>query len=205
MGKFSLKGHFPILEFKFMRGPMVLIKIGDRQLELRKAVRHQGKYFITKEGVFELDGEYSYNLAGQQLLIYNLFNSKPISIAGIEKVQKLYRDRKAAILVRELERINNAVESGAEKKYTDPIHAMAELYKGKPEELSRQTQKYLIDSRLFDKDDLKLLNTEKMNSKNVNKGLSLKVPTIIPLLLMSLIAITIVGIMSQVNPLRWFS
>ena len=205
MGRFSLKGHFPILEFKLMRGPMVLIKIGDRQLELRKAVRHQGKYFITKEGVFELDGEYSYNLAGQQLLIYNLFNSKPISIAGIEKVQKLYRDRKAAILVRELERINNAVESGAEKKYTDPIHAMAELYKGKPEELSRQTQKYLIDSRLFDKDDLKLLNTEKMNSKNVNKGLSLKVPTIIPLLLMSVIAISIVAIMSQVNPLRWFS
>jgi len=205
MGKFSLKGHFPILEFKFMRGPMVLIKIGDRQLELRKATRHQGKYFITKEGVFELDGEYSYNLAGQQLLIYNLFNSKPISITGIEKVQKLYRDRKASVLVRELERINNAVESGAEKKYTDPIHAMAELYKGKPEELSRQTQKYLIDSRLFDKDDLKLLNTEKMNSKNVNKGLSLKVPTIIPLLLMSVIAMTIVGIMSQVNPLKWFN
>ena len=184
---------------------MVLIKIGDRQLELRRAVRHQGKYFITKEGVFELDGEYSYNLAGQQLLIYNLFNSKPISITGIEKVQKLYRDRKASVLVRELERINLAVESGAEKKYTDPIHAMAELYKGKPEELSRSTQKYLIDSRLFDKDDLKLLNTEKMNSKNVNKGLSLKVPTIIPLLLMSVIAMSIVGIMTQVNPLKWFN
>jgi len=205
MGKFSLKGHFPILEFKLMRGPMVLMKIGDRQLELRKAVRHQGKYFITKDGVFELDGEYSYNLAGQQVLIYNLFNAKPISISGIERVQQLYRDKKASVLVRELERINSAVESGAEKKFTDPIHAMAELYKGRPEELSRQTQKYLIDSRLFDKDDLKLLNTEKMNSKNVNKNLSMKVPTIIPSLLMMVIGISVVLIMSQFNPLRWFS
>ena len=205
MGTFSMPGHFPILEFKLMKGPMVLMKIGDRQLELRRAVRHQGKYFITKDGVFELDGEYSYNLAGQQVLIYNLFNSKPISITGIERVQQLYRDKKASVLVRELERINSAVESGAEKKFTDPIHAMAELYKGRPEELSRQTQKYLIDSRLFDKDDLKLLNTEKMNSKNVNKNLSAKVPTIIPSLLMMVIGISVVLIMSQFNPLRWFS
>lgn len=127
MGKFSLKGHFPILEFKLMRGPMILLKIGDRQIELRRAIRHQGKYFITKDGVFELDGEYSYNLAGQQVLIYNLFNSKPISLTGIERVQQLYREKKAGLLVRELERINSAVESGAIKKYTDPIHAMAEL------------------------------------------------------------------------------
>jgi len=204
-GKFSLKGHFPILEFKLMKGPMVLMKIGDRQLELRKATRHQGKYFLTKEGVFELDGEYSYNLSGQQLLIYNLFNSKPISIGGIERVQQLYREKKASLLVRELERINSAVEASAGKMhYQDPIHAMAELYKGKPDELSRQTQKFLIDSRLFDKDDLKLLNTDKMNCKNVNRGLSLKVPTILPTLLMAVMAICGLLIMTQVNPLKWF-
>lgn len=185
-----------------MRGPMVFIKIGDRQIELRKATRHQGKYFLTKDGVFELDGEYSYSLQGQQCLIYNLFNSKPISLQGIEKVQKLYRERKAGVLVRELERINSAIESGAEKKYTDPIHAMAELYKGKPEELSAQDQKYLIDSRIFDKDDLKLLNTAKMNSKNVNSGLSLKVPTILPIVLMGCIGVGIVVLMSQLNPFK---
>lgn len=205
MGKFSLKGHFPILEFKLMRGPMILLKIGDRQIELRRAIRHQGKYFITKDGVFELDGEYSYNLAGQQVLIYNLFNSKPISLTGIERVQQLYREKKAGLLVRELERINSAVESGAIKKYTDPIHAMAELYKGRPEELSTSAQKYLIDSRLFDKDDLKLLNTEKMNSKNVNRGLSNRVPTIIPTLLMMCIAMALLVVMTQINPLKWFT
>ena len=204
MGKFALKGHFPVLEFKLMRGPMIFLKVGDRQIELRKAIRHQGKFFLTKDGVFELDGEYSYNLLGNQCLIYNLFNSKPISLQGIEKVQQLYRNRKASILVKELERINSAIESGAEKKYTDPIHAMAELYKGRPEQLSEYDQKYLIDSRVFDKDDLKLFNTDKMNSKNVNRGLSTKVPTMLPTLLMMGVAIVVMLVMTQVNPLKWF-
>jgi len=187
-----------------MKGPMIFLKIGDRQIELRKAIRHQGKYFLTRDGVFELDGEYAYTLSGQQCLIYNLFNSKPISLQGIEKVQKLYRQKKAGILVKELERINNAIEAGAEKKYTDPIHAMAELYKGKPEELSAQDQKYLIDSRVFDKDDLKLQNTAMMQAKNVNVRLSAKVPTIIPTLLMMGIAITGLLLLTQINPLKWF-
>jgi len=204
MGRFSLKGHFPILEFKLMRGPMIFMKVGDRQIELRKAVRQQGKFFLTKEGVFELDGEYAYNLSGQQCLIYNLFNSKPISLQGIEKIQKLYRTRKAGILVKELERINTAIESSAEKKYTDPIHAMAELYKGRPDQISESDQKFLIDSRVFDKDDLKLQNTAMMNAKNVNKGLSLKVPTILPTLIMGALALVLVLVMTQVNPLKWF-
>jgi len=188
-----------------MRGPMVLLKVGDRQLELRRAVRHQGKYWITKEGVFELDGEYSYELLGQQLLFYNLFNSKPISLQGIERLQQLYRERKASTLVREIGRINGALEaSSAGKKFTDPIHALSELYKGKMDELSQTDMKYLIDHKVFDKDDLKLLNISKMNSKNVDKGMSLKVPTILPSLLMMGIGVSIVGLMSLINPLKWF-
>jgi len=57
---------------------------------------------------------------------------------------------------------------------------------------------------LFDKDDLKLLNTDKMNCKNVNRGLSLKVPTILPTLLMAVLAICGLLVMTQVNPLKWF-
>lgn len=182
----------------------MFMKIGDRQIELRKVVREQGKFFKTKEGVFELDGEYAYSLSGQQCLIYNLFNSKPISLQGIEKVQKLYRTKQAGLLVKELERINTAIESSAEKKYTDPIHAMAELYKGKPDQISETDQKFLIDSRIFDKDDLKLQNTAMMSSKNVNKGLSLKVPTILPTILMGVFAIVLVLVMTQINPLKWF-
>jgi len=182
---------------------MVLLKIGDRQLELRRANRVQGKYWITKEGVFELDGEYSYELVGQQLLFYNLFNAKPISLQGIERVQQLYREKKAAVLVREVERINTALEaSTGELKVTDPILALAELYKGKIDNLSQDDMKYLIDHKVFDKDDLKLLNISKMNSKNVDKGLSLKVPTVLPALLMMLIGLSIVGLMSLVNPFK---
>ena len=204
MGRFALKGHFPILEFKLMRGPMVFMKVGDRQIELRKVTRHQGKFFLTKDGVFELDGEYAYNLSGQQCLIYNLFNSKPISLQGIEKVQALYREKKASKLVKELERINTAIEASAQKKWTDPIHAMAELYEKKPEEITEEDQKYLIDSRIFDKSDLKLLNTTKMNSRNVDEGLSLKVPTVLPTIIMMALAITGLLVMTQINPLKWF-
>lgn len=183
---------------------MVFMKVGDRQIELRKVVRHQGKFFLTKEGVFELDGEYAYTLSGQQCLIYNLFNAKPISLQGIEKIQNLYRNKQAGLLVKELERINTAIETSAEKKYSDPIHAMAELYKGKPDQISEADQKYLIDSRVFDKDDLKLQNTAMMNAKNVNQGLSLKVPTILPTILMMGLAITALVLMTQINPLKWF-
>lgn len=204
MGRFSLKGHFPILEFKLLKGPMIFMKVGDRQIELRRAIRHQGKFFIIKDGVFELDGEYGYNLGGQSCLFYNLFNSKPISIQGIEKLQILYRQRKASVIVRELDRINTAIESSIERKFGDPIHAMAELYSRRPEELNHREQQFLINYRTFDKDDLKLLNTDKMNGKKVDVGLSLKVPTILPLLLMSIIGIGIVILMTQFNPLKWF-
>lgn len=184
---------------------MVLLKVGDRQLELRRANRVQGKFWITKEGVFELDGEYSYELVGQQLLFYNLFNAKPISLQGIERVQNLYREKKAALLVREVERINSALEaSTGNLKVTDPILALAELYKGRIEHLTQNDMKYLIDHKIYDKDDLKLLNIAKMNSKNVDKGLSLKVPTILPSVLMMFIGITVVGLMSMINPLKWF-
>lgn len=185
-----------------MRGPIVILKSGDRNLEIRKVTRHQGKYFLTKEGVFELDGEYAYELSGQTCLFYNLYNSKPIYLQGIEKVQELYRRKKADVLVRELERINSAIEAGNEKKFVDPINAMKELYSKKPEELSQNDQKFLIDSRTYDKDDLKLLNTAKMNSKNVNYGLSGKLPTILPMMILMGIAVGIVLVMRTFNPLK---
>lgn len=187
-----------------MKGPIVFTKVGDRQLEIRKAIRHQGKFWQTSDAVFELDGEYSYELIGQQCLFYNMFNAKPISLQGIERVQQLYRERKAGNLVKEIERINNALEMASEKKYTDPLHALAELYKGKIEEISQQDMKFLIDYKVFDKDDLKLANITKMNAKKMNVGNSLKIPTILPILLMMSIVIPILLIMTQINPLKWF-
>ncbi len=205
MGRFSLTGHLPILEIKLMKGPIVFLKVGDRQIEVRKVVRHQGKFFQTRDGVFELDGEYAYNASGQSVMFYNLYNSKPISLVGIEKLQKLYREKKAHVIVRELGRINSAIEASAEKHYTDPISAMKELYSKAPVDLSQSDQKFLIDYRIFDKNDLKLLNTSKMNSKNVNTGISSKVPTILPMMLLMGIAIGIVVVMTKFNPLNYIS
>lgn len=205
MGKFSLTGHFPILEFKAMKGPMIFLKSGDRQIELRKAVRHQGKFFQTNDAVFELDGEYSYNAGGQSALFYNLYNSKPISLIGIEKIQRLYRQRKAHLIVRELSRIDTAIEASAEKHYTDPIKAMKELYSKIPEEITQADQKFLIDYRTFDKNDLKLQNVTKMNAKKVNTGMSTKVPTILPMMIIAGIAIAVVVFMMKFNPLNYIN
>lgn len=205
MGRFSLTGHMPILEMKLMKGPMIFLKVGDRQIEIRKAIRHQGKYFQTKDGVFELDGEYSYNASGQTIMFYNLFNAKPISITGIEKIQKLYRDKKAHLIVRELERINSAIEASAEKHFTDPINAMKELYAKKPDEISQGDQKFLIDYRTFDKNDLKLQNTQMMNARKVNTGMSAKVPTVLPILMLMGIALGAIVFMTKFNPLNYIS
>lgn len=188
-----------------MKGPIVITKVGDRQIEIRRAIRQQGKFWMTADAVFELDGEYSYELIGQQCLFYNMFNAKPISLQGIEKIQQLYRERKAGTIVREIERINNALEMSADKKYTDPIHALSELYKGKIDEISQGDMKFLIDYKVFDKDDLKLLNIAKMNAKKKNFGLSSKVPTVLPILVMMGIVIPILFVMTQFNPLRWFN
>ncbi len=203
MPNFSLTGHIPILELKLMKGPIIFLKSGDRQIEIRKAVRHQGKFFQTKDGVFELDGEYSYNAGGQSILFYNLFNSKPISLTGIEKIQTLYREKKAHLIVKELSRIDTAIEASAEKHYTDPINAMKELYAKKPEDISQHDQKFLIDYRTFDKNDLKLQNTAKMNAKKVNTGMSNKVPTILPMMILMGIAIGAIVFMTKFNPLKF--
>ena len=81
MVNFSLKGHIPFLEIRIMHGPMVFLKNGDRNIEIRKVQRVQGKFWESKDGVFELDGEYEYKLFGQAIYFFNFFNSKPISIS----------------------------------------------------------------------------------------------------------------------------
>jgi hypothetical protein len=200
MGKFALKGHFPILEFKLMRGPMVFLKVGDRQIEIRKANRIQGKYFQTQEGIFELEGEYEYRLMGQSCYIHNLYNSKPISLSGIEKIQRLYRNNKAELVTKELDRINTAIQSATGMgAYVDPIKAMKEIQKHTPDELSRDDQKFLVDYKTFDKDDLKLLNIQKMTDKRVHSGMSTKVSAILPMLIL------MGGVMGTIVAMRFFN
>ena len=92
LNQIGLISHFPIWEFINSPSPLVLVKIGDRQIDLINAKRINGKFFHTKLGVFELDGEYENTMMGQPFYIHNLQNSKPISLRHIEKLQNLYRD-----------------------------------------------------------------------------------------------------------------
>ena len=50
----------PLFEIKVAGKPIDIIKSGDRQLQFVKVKKFHSKYFSTKEGIFEIDDEYSY-------------------------------------------------------------------------------------------------------------------------------------------------
>lgn len=200
MPSFALKGQIPILEMKAFQGPFVFLKVGDRQLEIRQVKRVQGKFWESSDGVFELDGEYEYKLWGSAVYFYNLYNSKPISISGIEQVQKIYRERKMSRLVTALQEIYDAVK-GEKKGIYSPIHALKKLSEVETG-LPLEDQKFLVDYISYNKDDLKLQNIKEMTQKKLNMNLSMKIITIFPMLIFAGIGITAVVIMRFANPLK---
>jgi hypothetical protein len=76
---------------------------------------------------------------------------------------------------------------------------MKEIQKVTPEELSRDDQKFLVDYKTFDKDDLKLLNIQKMSDKRVQAGMSTRVSAILPLLIL------MGGVMGTIVTMRFFN
>ena len=50
----------PLFEMKIAGRPIAIIKSGDRQLQFVKIKKFHSKYFSTKDGIFEIDDEYSY-------------------------------------------------------------------------------------------------------------------------------------------------
>jgi hypothetical protein len=198
---FSLKGHFPIMEFNTRGSPMIILKSGDRQLEVYQAKRMEGKFFMTKHGIFELDAEYEYKMSNNAVYFYNIHNAKPIWLQGIETVQRFYREKKADLIVKELASIDQVV-----KDITNPIEAMNRVFeKSKDSKLTQEELKFLIDYRLYDGEDIDLLIIKRMDLKKVNVGMSGKVNTILPLLLFSLIGIGAVVIMRFLNPFTMLS
>lgn len=193
-----------MLEWIYMRGPMALIKVSDRQIHIVKTNRIMEKFFKTKAGNFELDGEYEYRMNGQSFYFYNLYNSKPISIDGIESIQKMYRDGKMKAVYEETERINTSLESATKGSFVNPIKAMKELTEKQAEGITKSDQKFLIDYKIFDKDDVKLQNIEEMLAKKTNSGTSYRVMTSGPILLLTIVGLTVLGIMTQLNPFRIF-
>lgn len=189
---------------------MILLKVGDRQIEIVRAKRFQKKYFMMNDGIFELDGEYENRLMGQSFFIYNMYNTKPISIDGIEEIQKEYRNGNMTKIYRETERVHTAITetmTQEDKSFTNPIKVLQNLEekRGKDKDsLSKETQKFLVDYKFFDKSDMKLQNIDRMLAKKINSMLSYRVMTTGPILFMSLIAMGIIGLMTLVNPLKLF-
>src|SRR3989304_2003563 len=199
-----------MLEWIYSAGPMVLLKVGDRQIQVVKAKRFHGKYFMMHDGIFELDGEYEYRMNGQSFYIFNLYNTKPISLDGIEEIQKEYRHGKMSKIYRATERIYTAIESTttpADKAFTNPIKVLQNLEEKREQDkdgFSQETQKFLVNYKFFDKSDMKLQNIDRMLAKKINSNLSYRVMTTGPILLISLIAMGILGFMTVFNPLKLF-
>jgi hypothetical protein len=202
---------------KLRKGPFVLMKMSDRHLELVEARRILGKFFITKEGCFELDGEYAYRFLGQGLYFYNLHNSKPLSLAAVEEIQMLYREHKVQILVDELEKVDKAITDsktfgtvkilnllGEERTITEndlsqpeKLKSLAQEFAKENHTVTQETAKFLIEQRLFDEKDTTLLLADSMLAKRALEIISPLVGTNVPLLIFAGIGISLVGIMIQ--------
>lgn len=198
---FSLKSHFPIMEFNTGGSPMIILKSGDRQLEVYHAKRIEGKFFMTKHGTFELDAEYEYKMSNNAVYFYSIHNAKPIWLQGIETVQRFYREKKADVIVNEL-----AMIEGAMKNNSNPIEVMQRVFeKSKDSKLTQEELKFLIDYRMYDGEDVDLLVLKRMELKHVNSGMSSRVTTFLPLLIFSLIGVGAVVIMRFLNPFTLLS
>ena len=207
---FSFKEHFPILEFRLLRGPFALIKVGDRNLELVKVNRVKGKFIITKNGVFELDGEYENRLFNQSFYLYNLHNSKPLSLRAIEEIQKEWRDRKFSTITNELSKIDTAIEADSktneDKKSASSLKILEHISKSQEKgELHNETIKFLVDHKTFDESDTKLILADALTERKLNPVMSNSVGTSLPTLIFAGVGITVVFIMMNLpHWLGWF-
>lgn len=179
---------------------MVILKTGDRHLEIYQANRIEGKFFFTKYGVFELDGEHEYRMSNNSVYFYNLHNAKPISIQGIERIQKFYREKKAGLIVKELTIINQAL-----KEHSDPLEAMDVVFqKNKDSALSEDDIKFLIDYRTYYVDDVGQLVLDRMDDRRPFKNMSGMVKTYFPIILFGSIGIGITLFLRSFNPFKLF-
>jgi len=205
LNQIGLISHFPIWEFINSPAPLVFTKIGDRQIDLINAKRINGKFFHTKLGVFELDGEYENTMMGQPFYIHNLQNGKPISLRHIEKLQDLYRTNNTVELTDTLSVISEQIEKGMEYdmdsedvpySYVSPLEALKIIRKQKPKFLDDDDIKFIINYKAFDMADLKIFNFKKISEMKPDKDESRKIPTIMPMIVVAVIGIGSIGLLA---------
>ena len=210
LNKIGLISNFPVFEFINAPSPLIFLKIGDRQIDLLSAKRINGKFFHTKLGVFELDGEYENTMMGQPFYIFNLQNGKPISLRHIEKIQELYRTNRTNELTDMLATISENVDKGMESSgvdkdgepvfnYTTPLDALKSIQKATPDFLSNDDVKFIINYKHFDMPDLKIFNFKKISEMKPDSDMSRKIPTIFPMVVVSGIGISAVLLLAVVG------
>lgn len=189
------------------------MKIGDRQIDLVKVKRINGKFYHTKLGVFELDGEYENTMMGQPFYIHNLQNGKPISLRNIEKLQKLYRENNTLELTEALSIISNNIENGmmqlsatevddknahlpTRAVYTTPLDALKTIREKMPKFLTDDDIKFIINYKYFEMPDLMIFNFKKISEAKPEFDESKKIGTIIPMLIVALIGVGAVGLLA---------
>ncbi len=205
LNQIGLISHFPIWEFINSPAPLVFTKIGDRQIDLINVKRINGKFFHTKLGVFELDGEYENTMMGQPFYIHNLQNGKPISLRHIEKLQDLYRTNNTIELTDTLAVISEQIEKGMEYdmdsedvpySYVSPLEALKIIRKQKPKFLDDDDIKFIINYKAFDMADLKIFNFKKISEMKPDKDESRKILTIMPMIVVAVIGIGSIGLLA---------
>lgn len=200
---FALKGQFPILEILARGGPLILLKNADRSLEIIKAKKIQGKFVETVLGFFELDGEFENRFNSlTSFYVHNIHNSKPLSVKAVEEIQRYYKDKDAATIVDEMEKIQTAMKKGNES--VDPITAMSTIFHQKSK-ISDNTKKFLIDFVTFDKHDIALLVSDRINTKRPKLDISRPMQTFFPILILGIIGIGTMLVMRFFNPIKIFN
>lgn len=201
---FGLVSHFPFFEFRKRGGPMGIIKVGDRNIELVQVKRVFGKFFVTNLGVFELDGEYEYKMDGQILYFFNIYNCKPLSLRAVEDIQNKYKTGDNNTIVEEIKDVEKAVTIASETK--SPVAILSHLAnKEEGKGLKPLTKKFLVDQKLYDESDAELFQSEPLITKKALPKISGQVGTIIPMTIFATLGILIMVIMNYLpHWLNWF-
>ena len=83
----------PLLEIKFSKKPIAIIKSGDRQLSFVKINKFDSKYFaVADSGVYELDDEYEYRYKNTSIYLYNYSNCKPLNLSSLAEIDTKLRE-----------------------------------------------------------------------------------------------------------------
>ena len=198
---FALKGHFPIMEVLLGGGPIIIMKNADRSLEVMKAKKIAGKFIETDIGIFEIDGEYEHRFNKvASFYVFNVHNSKPLSLTALESIQQYYKNKETSIIVNELAKIKTAVE-----KEKDPLSSMASVFKEENAVIDDQTKKFLVEYLTFDKDDIKLLIQNRRKTKHPKLSQTRPISTIFPTLILGCITTAVLLVMRFFNPIKYFN